>query len=190
MSPAVWTNNPSPGGCVPGGIISDGSRCWQRTENAMHNKYWSSGRVINELWLGAKKKKAGEAHEGWSARWCDGNPARRRWLFLPPRHTHTHTPAVTLEDEITAAPTLTQHTHRCKQRQLNAHIISRAHTRHNPMHAWDKDRCTNRRAASAALRLSFTMARWPFSETFHTDRNRSKWSAASRDEEGLCAQCC
>lgn len=55
MSPAVWTNNPFPGGCVPGGIISDGLRCWRRMENAMHNKYWSSRRVINKPWLGEEK---------------------------------------------------------------------------------------------------------------------------------------
>ncbi len=41
--------------------------------------------------------------------------------------TQRDTAAVTLEDEITAAQTLTQHMHRCKQRQLNGHAVSHAH---------------------------------------------------------------
>lgn len=88
MSPAVWTNNPFPGGCVPGGIISDGLRCWRRTENAMHNKYWSGRRVIDTLWLGGEKGRWSTWRLVHALMWLQSRASRP---IFTSSHTHTHT---------------------------------------------------------------------------------------------------
>lgn len=83
-----------------------------------------------------------------------------RYFYL-----RTQTTVLTLEDEITTAQTLTQHMHRCKQRQLNTHIMSHTHTTIRYM--WDKNQSTNTGGPSAAP--SFTMARWPFKPSTQTE---------------------
>lgn len=145
MSPAVWTNNPFPGECVLGGTISSGLRCWQRMENAMHDKYWSTKCGINKPWLGEEK-----------GRWC-------MWRFVHPLMgsdpTHIELFLSTRTEKIKynchacsgCDPgrwdywTPMQHIHRCKHYQLNTLSLSlthtHTHTHCNQIHAWDKNLC-------------------------------------------------
>lgn len=138
MSPAVWTNNPPPGGWVPGGITADGSRCWRRMENAMHNKYWSSRRVINEPWLGGREK----------GRW------RLVRSGFNPEHVELFSPSPTLGHAQTTRSdpgrwdyrsTNTDAAHTQVQTKAIKHTLTRTHTytRHNQLHAGDKNQCTN-----------------------------------------------
>lgn len=96
-------------------------------------------------------------------------------------HTQAHTAAVTLLNEITAAQTLTQHAHRCKQRQFNTHAHIMTH--YNQIHAWDKNQCTNMWSSLWSSALSFTMAQWPFRYIPHRQKpkNNQRLHGMKRD---------
>ena len=177
MSPAVWTNTPFPGGCVPGGIICDGLRCWQRMENAMHNKYWSSGRMINTPWLGEEKGRWSTRRLVhflmWPRSWAGYFYLRthRRWPWKMRLQPGTNTDAAHAQVQTKAI----KHTH----------SVTNTHTPQSDT-CGIKNQNTNTRRRRSILH---TMARWPFGNIPHRQKQK-KWSAAARDEEGLRAQRC
>lgn len=145
MSPAVWTNNPFPAGCVPGGNVSDDLRCWLRMENAMHNKYWSSRRVINKLWLEEEKGRWSTWKLVHSLMWQRSAAYFYLGTQITLRHLNTHTgdPA-----RWHYSDTHTDAAHA----QVQTKAIKDTHnSTHKHTLAQDKDWCTNTRAGCAAL---------------------------------------